>query len=343
MAQAIPDKRALSVQEILVDQVMSRNVPVIQASATLAQALRQMAAESLPCLLVTERDGQLVGILTERDMLAFAERNLNDELAWDEAVRAHMRTRLVCLRPEQALFEALMLARREEVRHLPVLGSEDRLAGLVTADELVSAHFAVFESERKAAHDAVAESRLDVASETMRLRLLSLEDPLLQIGNRRALELALEHTEQNSRRYQHVYSVAMFDVDRFKAYNDNYGHPAGDHVLVQIIRSFVTSMRSADRLFRYGGEEILLLMPETGLDGAMLVADRLRAGLEAAAIPHQYTRRRVVTVSGGVAEGGFRHETEGWKAVIERADRALYSAKKGGRNGVKSEAGPTHA
>ncbi len=330
-------------QEILVEQVMSHDLPVITASATLAHALQQMAVKSLSCLLVTKESGQLAGILTERDMLVFAARNLNEELAWDELVRTHMRTRIVWLRPEQSLFEALVLARAKEVRHLPVLDNQEKLVGLVTANELVSAHFDVFASQREAAEDAVAESRQDVALETMRLRLLSLEDPLLQIGNRRALELALEHTEQTSRRYQHIYSVAMFDVDRFKAYNDNYGHPAGDRVLVEIIRIFMTLMRSADRLFRYGGEEILLLMPETGLEGAAVVADRLRAGLEAAAIAHAHTRRQVVTVSGGVAEGGFRHEPEGWKAVIEHADRALYKAKNEGRNKVESEAGNTGA
>ena len=325
-------------QEILVEHVMSRDVPVVPASGTLEMAVRKMAADSLSCVVAVNDAGRPVGIVTERDMLSYAARILDGGRGWQERVRDHMSTNLVYLHPEQSLFEALVVARAREVRHLPVLDHDEVLVGLVTATELVRAHFDVFESQRMAA-DTVAVREEDFASVTSRLRLLSLEDPLLRIGNRRALEVDLQHTEQAARRYQHVYSLTMFDVDRFKAYNDNYGHPAGDRVLAQIARVFTQSLRGADRLYRYGGEEILLLMTETDLAGAVLVADRLRASLEAAAIPHAHTERGVVTVSGGVAEGGFRHTTEGWEAVIEQADRALYRAKNAGRNRVESDTG----
>ena len=280
------------VQEILVEHVMSSDVPVISASATLERAVRQMAATSLSCLVAVEEYGRRLGIVTERDILSFAARHLDDGRVWDEPVRDHMSTNLVYLHPEQSLFEALVVARAREVRHLPVIDSKEKLVGLVTATELVRAHFDVFASQRKAEEDTVAVRREDFATVTSRLRLLSLEDPLLHIGNRRALEVDLEHTEQASRRYQHYYSVAMFDVDHFKDYNDNYGHPAGDRVLEQIASVFSASLRGADRLYRYGGEEILLLMAETRLDGAVVVADRLRASLEAAAIPHEHCAAR---------------------------------------------------
>lgn len=324
-------------EEILVEQLMSDDVPVIAASESLEHAVTEMAARSLTCMIVLD-DNQPVGIITERDMLSITSLALQGRLSWDEPAAKHMSGNLVYLKPEQSLFEALVVARAREVRHLPVIDADQRLVGIVTSTELVRAHFSVFESQRAAAEETVAVRRQDFASVTARLRTLSLEDPLLGIGNRRALERDLEHTEGASRRYQHVYSLALFDVDRFKAYNDHYGHPAGDRVLQEIVAVFTDALRSADRLYRYGGEEILLLMPETDLEGGRIVSERLRAGLEARALPHEKARRHVVTVSGGVAEGGFRHDPEGWQAVVQAADQALYRAKKSGRNKVSTVA-----
>ncbi len=309
----------------------------MRAGQSLAHAVHQMAARSLSCMIVLDEDGLPLGIITERDMISIAALALDGKLGWEDPVNENMSAKLVYLHPEQSLFEALVIARAREVRHLPVLDRDNKLVGIVTATELVRAHFSVFESQREAAEKTVAVFREDQASLTARLRILSLEDPLLGIGNRRALERDLEQTEGASHRYQHVYSLAMFDVDRFKKYNDHYGHPAGDRVLRKIVDVFTESLRSADRLYRYGGEEILLLMPETPLDGALLVADRLRASLEERALPHEKASRGVVTVSGGVAEGGFRHEPVGWEAVIQAADSALYRAKKGGRNKVLAD------
>lgn len=313
---------------------MSTEVPVMDANQSLATAVRAMTARSLSCMILLGDNEMPVGIITERDMISIAALALDGRIEWTDSAAGHMSAKLVYLRPEQSLFEALVVARAREVRHLPVLDEHNKLVGIVTATELVRAHFSVFESLREAAEKTVAVRREDFASVTARLRTLSLEDPLLGIGNRRALERDLAHTDGASQRYQHVYSVALFDVDRFKKYNDHYGHPAGDRVLREIVGVFSESLRSADRLYRYGGEEILLLMPETGLAGALVVADRLRASLEAKAIPHAKTRRGIVTVSGGVAEGGFRHESDGGATVIQAADRALYRAKKDGRNKV---------
>ncbi|NNF52270.1 MAG: GGDEF domain-containing protein [Gammaproteobacteria bacterium] len=323
-------------EEILVEQLMSTDVPIMDASQPLALAVREMSARSLSCMILLNESATPVGIITERDMISIAALALDGKIDWHEPAADHMSARLIYLRPEQSLFEALVVARAREVRHLPVLGKDNKLAGIVTATEMVRAHFSVFESLSEAAEKTVAVRRDDFASVTARLRTLSLEDPLLGIGNRRALDRDMEHIEGASRRYQHVYSVAMFDVDRFKAYNDRYGHPAGDRVLREIVTIFSAALRSADRLFRYGGEEILLLMPETDLPGAMIVADRLRESLEVRALPHEKSKRGVVTVSGGVAEGGFRHEPPGWEAVVHAADRALYKAKKSGRNRVIS-------
>jgi diguanylate cyclase (GGDEF)-like protein len=156
-------------------------------------------------------------------------------------------------------------------------------------------------------------------------------DALTGIGNRLRLAEDLETLRGRVERYGHVYCVALFDVDSFKAYNDANGHPAGDEVLRAVAGALREQMRSGDAVYRYGGEEFLVLMPEQSVDSSARGAERLRAAVEALAIPHP--GGGVVTVSVGVAglDDGSRRPDE----LLELADRALYRAKESGRNRVE--------
>ncbi|MGZ4476752.1 MAG: GGDEF domain-containing protein, partial [Nocardioides sp.] len=117
----------------------------------------------------------------------------------------------------------------------------------------------------------------------------------------------------------------------FKQINDTYGHQRGDEVLQDVAGIVVRGIRSVDTAYRYGGEELCVLMPETGSDDACQIAERLRAQVEAS---FPWARRSPITLSAGVAELG--HDAEG-PALIGAADRALYAAKRNGRNRVECE------
>jgi diguanylate cyclase (GGDEF)-like protein len=133
----------------------------------------------------------------------------------------------------------------------------------------------------------------------------------------------------------------LLDADNFKSYNDCYGHQAGDEVLQEITRSLVDSIRNADSLYRYGGEELLLLLPETDLEGARTVSNRAREAVAGLRLPHRGSERGIVTISVGVAESRNEDEDDecGWELVIQHADRALYLAKSDGRNCVRALTG----
>ncbi len=147
-------------------------------------------------------------------------------------------------------------------------------------------------------------------------------DPLTGLGNRRALDEAQAGQFALRARYGQTYSLAVFDIDHFKAINDNHGHLAGDTVLKQVARIFENSVREVDFLARYGGEEFVLLMPQTELDGAALLAERIRAKVE------QQTQ---ITISGGVA---MALDGETKDDLLNRADAAMYQAKNSGRNRI---------
>lgn len=172
--------------------------------------------------------------------------------------------------------------------------------------------------------------------EKERLEKLSQLDGLMNIANRRYFNAMLEREVSRARRSKQPLALLLFDIDNFKEYNDRYGHLAGDECLRRIAREADEWLkRPADLLARFGGEEFAVLLPETDEYGAMVVAEQLRAGVEALAIPHATAKPLpIVTVSVGVS-CMLRPSPADIVPLLERADRALYLAKRSGKNRVE--------
>jgi len=166
------------------------------------------------------------------------------------------------------------------------------------------------------------------------LYLKATEDDLTGVANRRHFYDLGEHAVAIAHRYMRPISLVMLDADHFKKINDTYGHKAGDDVLINIARLCCESVRAADQIGRFGGEEFLILMPEMDLDGAVQLAQRLRALIEDSAVYTDDNERVNVTMSIGVAE--LDNDTQDFDALVARADQALYKAKLQGRNCVVS-------
>lgn len=211
-------------------------------------------------------------------------------------------------------------------------------------DSYAAAHVQVFQEiantlsvvvERAHMLEQLAQLNLELAAKNRelraanaRVRRLTVTDPLTRIANRRGLMTALRMAASFSDRRRVPLSVVSFDVDHFKQVNDNFGHDAGDRVLRHVARVATACCRREDLAGRAGGEEFLLILPATSESEAAVVAERLRARLEATSAPRTELR---VTASFGVAQ---RYPGEAPDSLLRRADRALYSAKASGRNGV---------
>ncbi|WP_394838020.1 diguanylate cyclase [Pendulispora rubella] len=161
-------------------------------------------------------------------------------------------------------------------------------------------------------------------------------DALTQIANRLRLDEDLNAVWSHAKRYRRSCSLAIADIDGFKNYNDHFGHLAGDDALRRIARTLRQEVREVDTVYRYGGEEFLLLLPEQSLASTKLAMDRVREVVEKLAIPSP-SARGVVTVSVGVAELNLATDADP-SAWIHRADGALYRAKALGRNRVEVDA-----
>jgi diguanylate cyclase len=163
-----------------------------------------------------------------------------------------------------------------------------------------------------------------------RERLRAMTDLLTELPNREAWQERLAFEYNRWQRYGHPLTVGVLDIDLFKRVNDSYGHKAGDRVLQLVAREFRERLRNTDFVARFGGEEFVLLFPETGPDDAQRVLDELRAHV--GRLPFHFRGEPVtVTFSAGLA-GLVSGDTE--ESVFDRADRALYQAKDNGRNRV---------
>lgn len=162
---------------------------------------------------------------------------------------------------------------------------------------------------------------------------MSRHDPMTGLENRRALDLAFGAISRDANAGEDI-AVVLLDIDHFKTYNDTLGHIAGDEALRRVARELRAGLRAGtDRAFRFGGEEFLLLLRRTSLSEAVVLAERLRRRIEAAAIPHPRAEGAIVTASFGVASARTGGEI-GSDELLAAADAALYAAKRSGRNQV---------
>ncbi len=188
-------------------------------------------------------------------------------------------------------------------------------------DAILEARKNVEEAEERI-HDL--ETKLEQMSELVR------EDQLTGSLNRRGLEDVFERELARAERRNSPLCIAMLDLDDFKNINDNYGHSAGDDALIHLVRVIKETLRTMDVIARFGGEEFLIVLPDTELEQAVQTVTRLQRELTKQIFMHNHTRL-LMTFSAGVA---LRKEKEDQQSMIKRADKALYQAKKDGKNRV---------
>jgi diguanylate cyclase (GGDEF)-like protein len=181
---------------------------------------------------------------------------------------------------------------------------------------------------------ALALERAKAQERATELEMRSITDDLTALPNFRYLQERLPEEVNRSRRYNHPMSFLMIDIDDFKAYNDRNGHPAGNVALQMTAHCLKEALRSADVAMRYGGEEFCILLPQTGLDEARTIAERIRQRVSSWDFPHGESQPLGrVTVSIGVST--FSESVDTAEKIMAAADSALYQAKRLGKDRVE--------
>lgn len=317
---------------IHVHELMTEEVLCLTPDATLAAVIQCMSEQKRSCIVIV--DGrQPVGIITERDVVRVFAESISDDATASMVASDFMTSPPLCLDKNATLYDALVITQARSIRHLPIVGQAEELLGLLSQGDIARAHFRAIEQQREIIEQHIQQRTSHLLEANQKLKALSLQDSLMGIGNRRAMEVDIQYTHTEAQRHQRPYCVALLDVDFFKKYNDHYGHQAGDEVLRQLAKHTQQAIRASDRLYRYGGEELLLLLPETSTEKAVAVVGRVLSSIENADIKHTESPFGHLTISAGVsvaALGGVKS----WQDAIKEADERLYVAKSSGRNQV---------
>ena len=296
--------REMNIGTLLVEREHS-NVWTIHPHQSLCEAARSMTTHNVGALAVTDDDGDLVGIVSERD-LARAIGDYEDGLA-KKPVSLVMTSCLVTCSANDEIGDVLALMRSNGIRHIPVVEGQ-HLFGMFSIRHLSQAYELI--------------------------RTQADTDSLTGLPNRRCFIETLSREIDRCTRYGSVISLAMIDIDHFKKVNDTYGHAAGDKVLEAFATIFVEQFRNVDWIGRIGGEEFSAVFPETDLDGAIVSCERLLTKIQAAKV-QVGTSQISATVSIGLAQLSTPHTTAA--DFLKKADQLLYRAKAGGRNRIEAD------
>jgi len=202
---------------------------------------------------------------------------------------------------------------------------------LKAENERLNAELDKTKKELEAANRLIHRKTVELKAILAQAEEVSHVDELTCLPNRRQIIKTLQNEVNRAERYKSLLSISMVDIDHFKQINDTYGHTIGDQVLFQLANILHNDIRDPDTVGRYGGEEFLVVLPNTRLRNAAEQAARLckrirEADIDIGEILH-------ISVSIGVAE--YKHGQEDWQKFLSRADMALYDAKSAGRNGWK--------
>lgn len=204
------------------------------------------------------------------------------------------------------------------------------ILGLAIVLFLIRHHFLKKELLMRARHEQELEKHeIQLEDTNLKLKNMAQTDKLTGVANRMKLDIVLEKELARARRYKKSLSIALFDIDFFKLVNDEHGHQVGDQVLIKVADQINSQLRDTDLCGRWGGEEFLVICPETDINGTHAMAQKIRETIDRTS----FLGGIKLTISGGISEYASSDDSD---SLLRRADRALYRAKNNGRNRVEA-------
>ncbi len=305
-------------EEILISKLMTDNVIQVTPKTYLKRVVTNIQDNQQSCVIVTNRNVPL-GIITKSDLVKVLAEGLDSGLTKSLRAESIMSSPAIVFNNEMSAFEVLFLAQTQNIKHLPIVDKNNKLCGLVTPAELLKHNFQMIEALSE------LERRVDLKQSDTK--------QLLGIGDRNFMQMDLQFTHELSLRYDRPYGIILFQLDYFDLYCKHYGRGNGWQILKKNVDMLKLSVRGSDRIYQYDDSTLFVLLPETDLDSASLLADRLINRLADIDMPNVKSPAGIVTASAGVSsEEPYKYKDVTWEQHLERANEALKAAKDLGHN-----------
>ncbi len=303
----------------------SKRMKWVSSQEITAVLLQEMLTGLFDNVVIVE-DMKPIGILTTKDIMYLIKYEKDLELP----VSNYMSSPVETINKNSSIKIALEFVKKKHYKRVVVVDDNGVLSGIISQKELISLTYSRWALLMKEYQEELSEINHMLENKNKEYETLASTDSLTGLYNRyKFAELYLLSYQSMVQRHNDI-SLIILDIDFFKAVNDNYGHNIGDKVLVQVAHALMKTLRNIDIVCRWGGEEFLVLLPTASLKNAKVLAQKIRVFIQDMKIDTV----KNITVSCGVSEV---REGESMEESVDRADKALYLAKKSGRNCVKTE------
>lgn len=315
---------AILLERKKVGDMIIRNEPVMFTADWVLEDVMHHFRKAEDAIIVVD-DGKPIGIVTTKDVFGII--SSGEDVG--KPLAAYMATPVITTPRFASINEAMLQLKQYRIKRAIVVDEAGQLVGVLSQSELISYAYGAWINILKN-HSSELHELVDMLEEKARsLEHLSVTDVLTGLGNRRLLQVRMDEERDRVRRYgASPFSLVILDIDFFKRINDRHGHPVGDAVLKLLSAEIGRSIRKVDTAVRWGGEEFAIMLSNTSVAAAVGFCNRLRAAVEQMEMVNGIR----LTISLGVT-GYVPEEDE--STLLERADRALYSAKRSGRNRVE--------
>ncbi|MBU0688208.1 MAG: diguanylate cyclase [Gammaproteobacteria bacterium] len=317
---------AILLERKKIGDMIIRSEPVMFTADWILEDVMHHFRRAEDAIIVVD-EGKPIGIVTTKDV--FGVLSSGDDAG--KPLSEYMATPVITSPRAASINEAMLQLKQYRIKRAIVVDEGGQLAGVISQSELISYAYGAWINILKN-HSSELHELVDMLEEKARsLEHLSVTDVLTGLGNRRLLQIRMDEEKERVRRYGAVpFSLVILDIDFFKQINDTHGHLVGDAVLKLLSTEINRAIRKIDTAVRWGGEEFAIMLGNTPLSAAAGFCERLRAAVERMELVNGIQ----LTISLGISEYVPNEEDF---TLVERADRALYSAKRKGRNRVEVE------
>ena len=321
------DPKILMKKQTIATLILQYKATTTFGNISTNHAIRLMKDNNSDSIIIVGEDNKADGIFTTKDFINLIY--LNSDLS--KPLSHYMTTPVHTLHEDATVSEAIDFIRDKHFKRIVVTNDDNEVIGILTQKELLRIIYNKWIDFIKEEGNRISKINEELLTKANNLEKKASMDFLTKLYNRSKFNTFLDYEISKANRYKEQYlSLLIIYIDYFKNVNDTYGHLVGDSVLKEMGKILSVCSRDSDIVARWGGEEFVVMLPQTNIDQAVLVAEKLRATVE----KHKFDTVKHITCSIGVSQF---HKRENKETLFKKADKALYKAKHNGRNRVEIE------